>query len=226
MNSNIECTMCGDSQTKIRTPYKNRTHNLCRKCADRVRSFIKCKQHWEHRSCLGCGSEFCSSKMKYCSDDCRYKKHLRDAKKSRSENPKFQQTSSCVRCGSKFSFVHSGTDRKFCSAACRRRAWDETSRSRPSRIERQPDYSVAFRILREAHWVCSSCGIKTPEKLRGTHELNAPEVDHIVPLSRGGTHEYENLQCLCKSCNSSKGAKLISEWHPKNDNQEASPLAA
>jgi len=35
----------------------------------------------------------------------------------------------------------------------------------------------------------------------------ATEVDHIVPLSRGGENTMENLQGLCKSCHSRKTAR-------------------
>lgn len=37
-------------------------------------------------------------------------------------------------------------------------------------------------------------------------------VDHIIPLSRGGLHKPDNLAAACKTCNLSKGNKLITEW--------------
>ncbi len=39
-------------------------------------------------------------------------------------------------------------------------------------------------------------------------------LDHILPLSKGGTNDKENLVMACRSCNSSKGAKTIGEWKP------------
>lgn len=38
------------------------------------------------------------------------------------------------------------------------------------------------------------------------------QVDHVVPLARGGKHEIDNLAPACRSCNASKKDKLLSEW--------------
>lgn len=37
------------------------------------------------------------------------------------------------------------------------------------------------------------------------------EVDHIVPLAKGGTNAPGNLQLLCKSCHGTKDARLRRE---------------
>ena len=36
-------------------------------------------------------------------------------------------------------------------------------------------------------------------------QASRPSIDHIVPLSRGGTSAWDNLTAACSACNSSKG---------------------
>lgn len=50
-------------------------------------------------------------------------------------------------------------------------------------------------------WRCAACGVP--------HEIAPLTMDHIVPLSRDGTDWIENIQPLCRSCNSRKGTKTI-----------------
>jgi 5-methylcytosine-specific restriction endonuclease McrA len=38
------------------------------------------------------------------------------------------------------------------------------------------------------------------------------EIDHIVPLSKGGRHSIGNLAPACRKCNASKGDKFLIEW--------------
>lgn len=53
-------------------------------------------------------------------------------------------------------------------------------------------------------FTCQSCGISS------YNERNLLlEIDHIVPLSRGGITSEDNLQTLCWKCNRSKGAKIL-----------------
>lgn len=35
-----------------------------------------------------------------------------------------------------------------------------------------------------------------------------PTVDHVIPLKHGGTDTLDNVQLLCKHCNSAKGARF------------------
>lgn len=67
------------------------------------------------------------------------------------------------------------------------------------------------KVFKRDQWKCQLCGIETPKTLRGTHEHNAPELDHVLPLARGGSHSYANTQCLCRSCNGWKAARTMEE---------------
>lgn len=52
-------------------------------------------------------------------------------------------------------------------------------------------------------WRCQLCGDDVSRDVDPRHP-KAPSVDHIVPLARGGLHEYTNVQCAHYGCNSSK----------------------
>ncbi len=48
--------------------------------------------------------------------------------------------------------------------------------------------------------ICRKC--KEHEKYK------AMDVDHIIPISKGGTNNIDNLQLLCRQCNAKKGNKV------------------
>lgn len=61
-------------------------------------------------------------------------------------------------------------------------------------------------IKERDNYSCQSCGNGTsiePNLLL--------EIDHIIPVSKGGITANENLQTLCWKCNRSKGSKILTE---------------
>ena len=56
--------------------------------------------------------------------------------------------------------------------------------------------SLRWDVWERDDFTCQHCGIR-----------KNLSIDHIVPESRGGTLVNDNLQTLCKSCNSKKGAE-------------------
>ncbi|GIW67915.1 MAG: hypothetical protein KatS3mg096_783 [Candidatus Parcubacteria bacterium] len=62
------------------------------------------------------------------------------------------------------------------------------------------DFKKWKEKIKELNYRCQRCGKKM--------KINEITIDHIVPLSKGGTNLIENLQPLCRSCNCKKNNKL------------------
>ena len=58
-----------------------------------------------------------------------------------------------------------------------------------------------WRILEKYQFTCQYCGRKPPEVII--------EIDHILPLSKGGSNDESNLIVACKTCNSGKGGEIL-----------------
>lgn len=65
-------------------------------------------------------------------------------------------------------------------------------------------YQRAIALSRRAVFhrdrgLCQYCGSK------------AESIDHVVPRSRGGSHDWHNVVAACRRCNAHKGDRLLSE---------------
>lgn len=72
-------------------------------------------------------------------------------------------------------------------------------RDRPSG---QEWVTLRGEIFKRDDFTCQYCG-ERGERL---------ECDHVVPVSRGGASDPDNLTTACFACNRSKRDKLVSEW--------------
>ena len=58
-----------------------------------------------------------------------------------------------------------------------------------------------FSVFKRDDFTCQYCGSHPPNVVL--------HVDHIHPVSKGGTNEEENLITSCFSCNNGKGAETL-----------------
>jgi hypothetical protein len=60
-----------------------------------------------------------------------------------------------------------------------------------------------FIVFERDNWTCVYCG---------TAVRDNPQCDHVIPVSKGGHSELDNLATACKRCNSGKSGMLLEEW--------------
>lgn len=115
------------------------------------------------------------------------------------------QYSSCVECGEMVcSPAHS--PRRFCSPRCRRRFHGRRfDAARSPRQRRRRHRKHALEVYERDDWTCWLCGGATAADKMVPHPL-APTLDHLVPTSKEGTDDLQNLATAHFICNSRRGA--------------------
>ncbi len=90
---------------------------------------------------------------------------------------------------------------------CNRHVFAQRRRARLSAAD--GSYTLAeWQALLQLYDRCPRClrrWSEIPPPVRGGAIITA---DHMVPIARGGSNTIQNIQPLCFSCNSKKGAKI------------------
>lgn len=74
------------------------------------------------------------------------------------------------------------------------------------RIPEKQWLDLRDKVIARDGYVCAYC----------LSEEGPFSIDHIWPVSRGGSHELTNMTVACTHCNSSKGSKTLEEWRGHN----------
>ena len=74
--------------------------------------------------------------------------------------------------------------------------------------------SIRLSVIERDNYRCRACGIADVDNL---------QADHIVPASKGGTINMQNLQTLCGVCNNRKGSTNVGELPIRPADVETSP---
>ena len=160
------------------------------------------RKHRKTTRCKACGAGMYSAdgngkKRLFCCRQCYYS---------------YRVTVACLDCGTE---VFSNRDEgKFCTRCQRRRS----KKNNPGKIRKRcKKFGVAFNpkvksaeVFERDGYKCQECRRTTSVKVSCTDSGRAT-VDHIVPLSLGGSHEWHNVQCLCRRCNVRKSNKYVGQ---------------
>lgn len=121
----------------------------------------------------------------------------------------------CDECGCEFCPIYGSSNSILCQCCVlvRKRIQHSVYKAlrRAREIGADSENVNPFKVFDRDRWRCQLCGVKTPKSKRGTYADNAPELDHIIPLSKGGAHKYTNTQCACRKCNGLKSDKPLGQ---------------
>lgn len=208
-----ECLMCG-SEFKARNGNQTEKDQIycSRECAysdwynwaftkDRP-PFTQLPEYTMVKPCELCSKLHPHMRRLWCSDECQ--EIVRKQRYNKSK-PKAKPRK-CKECDLLFTPLTS-SGAQFCTKLCCTRHGRRIQKAKRRARKRGNKYEPVnpFKVFDRDGWRCQLCGTLTPRKHRGTIKPNAPELDHRVPLSKGGDHNYGNTQCLCRACNCAKG---------------------
>ena len=79
-------------------------------------------------------------------------------------------------------------------------------RRRAQKLLVPADHIIDTNVFTKDKWICGICNKSVDPNLRHPDPM-CVSLDHIIPLSKGGSHTYDNVQCTHLRCNLSKGSK-------------------
>lgn len=111
----------------------------------------------------------------------------------------------CVVCGEVYTATYPLS--KYCSKKCKNKAYRKKDRYNGITV----DKNITLEVLaRRDNNTCQICGgtVDWDDKktINGTVICgnNYPSIDHIVPISKGGLHKWDNVQLAHRICNTKK----------------------
>jgi hypothetical protein len=136
------------------------------------------------------------------------------AKALKPANQKTPGYVTCVECGNTV-WVDQHAQKKYCSVACSvksnrktgktkaRRRQAKRNRDHIKRTKGIGDMIDIVEVMKRHKKRCCNCNTLCV-KPEGYNWPNEANIDHILPVSKGGLHIWSNVQLLCRRCNIAK----------------------
>ena len=117
----------------------------------------------------------------------------------------------CARCAA--AFRSRSANARFCSRRCYglwHGRYDPSERIRRSYTKTAWWKKLHAQVLERDQWLCYLCGNAIDPAVASADPW-AATVDHVVPVSAGGSHTAGNLRAAHRRCNVEKGDRLYGE---------------
>lgn len=179
------------------------------------------------RQCCVCSAAFVarSGRQKSCSEGCRRIQSVVNGLVASGYSP---ASKPCLICGTDVGPYVPGTRRSHYCQQCQ--AEGRKAAKRRARLKREGKLSVLSKdrlqtkrtikqvceLIAQFNGTCPSCGL-TMSRHAPTNTDRRLELDHALPLSKGGMDEWPNIRPLCRKCNGFKSDFvapdiIISTW--------------
>lgn len=206
------CRYCGDR-------YKGyvERNNCTDECRDKeedvkeaMKRFVEAINPHRQRSCEECGETFYAVRLgkRYCSNQCGYKR-------KRTRKMYQHKCRECGRC-----YTDNRKNSAGCGEECKKRyrnRVDEIKRRRVIVSNGRVDWDISVeRLSNRDKGVCYLCNTKVDMKDYSTTEEGHfiageyyPSIDHVIPISKGGTHSWDNVKLAHRICSTYKSNKVL-----------------
>lgn len=186
-------------------------NKIAKKCAICEKDFLT---YWNSQ--MTCGADACKKE---------YEKKQKKMRHNREKNNPHNQLKllekqwynafhtverECIVCGSLFYCLDS-SNKKTCSSECGKR-WNYRKADKRIPKEQIRDRDISLKRLykrdRGVCWICGGlCDFNSRAISKNGYEYpgdDYPEVEHVIPISRGGLHSWDNVRLAHRKCNAKK----------------------
>ena len=165
-------------------------------------------------NCTHCKREFVQTRSDThcCSAECKRAENRNKDRIAKQVKNDVRIETVCQMCRNVIPEAIRHGSRMYCSERCAEKAYrkkrnatiNTAQRRRRTRLRDATVEEVSpATVFNRDGWTCWLCSLPVDPKAAIPMPA-CPTLDHVIPLSKGGEHSYQNVRCACFACNSKK----------------------
>ncbi len=193
-----KCIVCNELLGELQ-------HKYCSAECGIIDNAIECKycqRMFDKRTISG---RYCSIKCRTDNDRDRQQEYIAETERNHIKRKIW-----CRECGKVNILEYGDKRRHFCSEACSSRAMNRNKDNRVRNARRNGAYDNTItlaKLIERDEGICYICNMPVQADTHYNHDKH-PTIEHVVPISKGGTHTWDNVRLACRQCNTRKSVRI------------------